>query len=113
MVTVKLVATLRDSSGNPLPGKLVSFSYSHDGISYTEIASVKTSADGTASTTHTTDKRTYYKAEFKGDDNYDPSIAIATYTPSGVTAPVQPGWLLFALPLLFLLLLALEEERRE
>jgi hypothetical protein len=120
-VTLKLTATLT-TDGAPLSGKTVSFYYSYDGSTWTLIGSATTDANGQASVTHTTDRTTYYKAEFPGDPEYEPSSATATYTPPGQptqppTGAVAPAGILIWIILLILLLLlgvvALTEERRQ
>jgi len=109
MTTVELIAKLTDSSGNPLSGKTITFYYSYDGVNYTQIAQSTTDSSGTATTTHTTSQKTYYKASFAGDSQYDPSSATAVYTPSTTQQPSQQttqfNWLWLILLLIFLLLL--------
>ena len=85
MVTLKLTATLTSDSA-PLSNKEIYFYYSYDKASWTLIGSQATNESGQASVTHATDRTTYYKAEFKGDPDYEPSYAIATYT---VPTPTQ------------------------
>jgi hypothetical protein len=122
-VTLKLTATLTDISGAPLSGKTITFYYSYDGSTWTTIGSATTDANGQASVTHTTDRTTYYKAEFAGDPEYDASSATAVYTvsappptesqaPSPTTTPSVPVWLILLILLLLLAIVALTEERR-
>ena len=79
MVTLKLTATLKDQSGTPLSAKPIDFSYSYDGSTYTPIQTLNTNENGVAETQHETDKTTWYKARFEGDDTYDASEATQTY----------------------------------
>jgi hypothetical protein len=120
-VTLKLTATLT-TDGTPLSGKTVSFYYSYDGSTWTLIGSSTTDASGQASVTHTTDRTTYYRAEFPGDPEYEPSSATATYTPPGQPTPPPTGavaptgipiWLILLILLLLLGVVALTEERRQ
>lgn len=116
-VTLKLTATLT-TDGTPLSGKTINFYYSYDGSTWTFIGSQTTDANGQASVTHTTDRTTYYKAEFLGDPDYAPSSATATYTPTppptGAVAPAGvPIWLILLILLLLFGVVALTEERRQ
>jgi len=103
VVTLKLTATLTSDSA-PLSNKEIYFYYSYDKASWTLIGSQATNESGQASVTHATDRTTYYKAEFKGDPDYEPSYAIATYT---VPTPTPAYLTAFAqtIDLLILLLL--------
>jgi hypothetical protein len=117
MVTLKLTATLT-SNGTPLSGKTVNFYYSYDGEEWVPIGSATTDANGQASVTHTTDKTTYYKAEFPGDQEYEPSSATAVYTPPSQQAqqPAPAGvpiWLVLLILLVLLGILSLAEEHRQ
>jgi hypothetical protein len=121
MVALKLTATLT-TDGTPLSGKTINFYYSYDGSTWTLIGSAITDASGQASVTHTTDRTTYYKAEFPGDSDYDPSSATATYTPPGQPTPPPTGavapagipiWLILLILLLLLGIVTLTEERRQ
>ncbi len=82
MVKVRLVARLTDSGGRPLSGRHVHFYYDKDG-DWQHIDTAITNDDGYAVATHETDRRTVYRAEFKGDDLYEPSSATAVWEPSG------------------------------
>lgn len=112
-VTLKLTATLTTDS-TPLSGKTINFYYSYDGSTWTFIGSATTDTNGQASITHTTDRTTYYKAEFPGDPEYEPSSATATYTPTGAVAPTGvPIWLILLILMLLLGVVALTEEQRQ
>jgi hypothetical protein len=120
-VTLKLTATLT-SDGMPLSGKTINFYYSYDGSMWTFIGSATTDANGQASVTHATDRTTYYRAEFPGDPEYEPSSATAVYTPPGQPTPPPTGaatptgipiWLILLILLLLLGVIALTEERRQ
>jgi hypothetical protein len=114
-VTLKLTATLTDINDTPLSGKTISFYYSYDGSTWTLIGSGTTDSNGQASVTHTTDRTTYYKAEFPGDQYCEQSSAVVTYTPAApqVSAPTGiPIWLILLALLLLLVTVALTEERR-
>jgi hypothetical protein len=87
MTVIRLVARLTDSLGNPLKGKSIYFYCSSDGSTWVHIATVATDASGYASTTYDASGKTWFKAEFKGDENYEPASATAVWEPSGV----QPG----------------------
>jgi len=80
MVTLQLTATLKDINGNPLAGKALDFYYSYDGATWSLIESKTTDSSGKASTTFSTTTKTYFKAEFKGDDEYEPSSALKLLT---------------------------------
>ena len=88
MVTVKLIARLVDSGGSPLRGKPIYFYY-EEGGTWIHIATAVTNDDGYAVVTHDVDRRTVFKAEFKGDDYYEAASATAVWEPSGgqVTQP--------------------------
>lgn len=116
-VTLKLTATLTTDSA-PLSGKTIIFYYSYDGSTWTLIGSAVTDANGQASVSHTTDRTTYYRAEFPGDPEYEPSSATATYTPAppptGAVAPTGiPIWLILLVLLLLLGVIILTEERSQ
>jgi hypothetical protein len=90
MTVIRLVARLTDSLGNPLQGKPIYFYYSSDGSTWVHIATVATDAGGYASTTYDASGKTWFKAEFKGDENYEPASATAVWEPSGGQV-VQPS----------------------
>ena len=89
MATVKLVARLTDTDGNPLSGETITFSYSYDGVNYTQISQSVTDSTGTAIAIHETTQTTYYMASFGGDSEYEPASAVATYTPPTTQQPSQ------------------------
>jgi len=80
MVTLRLIATLKDINGNPLSGKPINFYYSYDQETWNLITTVNTDENGVATTTHETTQSTYYKAIFEGDDKYKPSSALKLLT---------------------------------
>jgi len=82
MVTLQLTATLKDIDNNPLANKTINFYRSLDGVNYTLIDTKSTDTNGTATTTDevTATGTYYYKAEFPGDDVYDYSSDVETYT---------------------------------
>jgi len=80
MVTLMLTATLKDIDGNPLADKPINFYYSYDSQTWNLIETKNTNENGQATTTFTTYQTTYFKAEFPGDENYDPSSDIEVYT---------------------------------
>ena len=90
MVTIRLVARLVDSSGNPLGGKPIYFYYEIDGA-WIHIATAVTNDNGYATVTHETDRRTWFKAEFRGDENYEPASATVVWEPSGGQPSPQPS----------------------
>ena len=90
MTTLRITARLTDSSGNPLSGKTIYFYYSTDGSTWIFIASAATDSGGYASVTYDATSRTWFKAEFRGDSQYDPASATAVWEPSGGQA-AQPG----------------------
>ena len=83
-VTLRVIARLTDGYGNPLQGKIIDFYYSYNGVLFNYIDSDVTDYNGTASVEHVTDKRTWYRAVLLGDDIYDGSSAITTFTPRRV-----------------------------
>jgi len=75
---VRLTAVLKDSAGNVLSGKTISFSYRTSGTtSWTSAGTATTDSTGTASVTVTvTTPGTYdFLAQFAGDTQYDASSA--------------------------------------
>jgi len=82
MPTLKLTATLKDTEGNPLSGKTIEFYKSSDGINFSLITTKTTNAEGVAEATDeiTAYGTYYYKARFPGDDQYEASEAVASYT---------------------------------
>jgi hypothetical protein len=82
MVMLRVTAKLMDSSGNPLGGKTIYFYVSGDGYTWFLLASVATDGNGYASTTYDASGRVWFKAEFKGDDQYEPSSAVVVWEPS-------------------------------
>jgi len=82
MPTLKLTATLKDVSGNPLSGKTIEFYKSTDNVNFTLIDTKTTDSKGVAETTDeiTAYGTYYYKARFPGDETYDASEATASYT---------------------------------
>jgi len=83
MTTLKLIAKLTDSGGNPLSGKTIYFYVSSDGSTWSLLTSVATDSNGYASVTYDASQKTWFKAEFKGDSQYDPASATAVWEPSG------------------------------
>ena len=110
MVSLKLIATLTDTSGNPLPSRTIEFYRSTDGVNYTLIGIAITDSNGQASLIDevTEPGRYYYKARFPGDELYEASEATATYEYAVPAAkPIwQQPWFLLLLFILFILLFA-------
>ena len=79
MVKLLLKATLKDGEGNPLSGKTIEFYYSYDKSTWNLIESKTTDENGECTSQHETDKTTYYKARFPGDETYEESEATAEY----------------------------------
>jgi len=91
MTTLKIVARLTDSSGNPLSGKTIYFYVSGDGSTWSLLTTATTDSSGYASVTYDASQKTWFKAEFKGDSQYDPASATAVWEPSGgQTGQCQP-----------------------
>jgi len=89
--TLKIEARLADSAGNPLGGKTIYFYTSPDGSTWTLLTTATTDSDGRAATTYSTDRKAWFKAEFRGDDQYEPSSATAVWEPAvPPAAPCQP-----------------------
>jgi len=86
---VRLTAVLRDSAGNPLSGRTISFAYKlSTATAWTSAGTANTDATGTASVTvMLTTPNTYdFRASFAGDAQYDASEATVTnYTVRGRT----------------------------
>jgi hypothetical protein len=80
---LKVVARLTDSGGNPLSGREIYFYYSTDGSTWSLLATATTDSSGYASVTYDASQKTWFKAEFKGDSQYDPASATAVWEPSG------------------------------
>jgi YHS domain-containing protein len=91
MAVVKLTATLTDSDGKPLKDKTITFSYSYDGVNFTELIQVNTDENGVATATHTTNAPTVYIASFQGDTYYLPSSSTETYLPQPQSQQQQQG----------------------
>lgn len=91
MTTLRIIARLTDSSGNPLSGKTIYFYYSTDGSTWIFLTSATTDSGGYVSTTYDATSKTWFKAEFRGDSQYDPASATAVWEPSGgqTTQPSQ------------------------
>lgn len=83
MTALRITARLTDSSGNPLSGKTIYFYYSTDGSTWIFLSSATTGEDGSASTTYDATSKTWFKAEFRGDEQYDKASATAVWEPSG------------------------------
>jgi 5-hydroxyisourate hydrolase-like protein (transthyretin family) len=78
---VKLTAVLKDSGGNPLSGKSITFEYkASTATTWTNAGSANTDANGTASVTVTVAvPGTYdFRAKFQGDNQYEASEATVT-----------------------------------
>ena len=110
MVSLKLLATLTDINGNPLPNKTIEFYKSIDGVNYNLIGTALTDSNGQASVIDevTEPGRYYYKARFPGDELYEASEATAVYEYAVPTAkPIwQQPWFWLLLFILFILLFA-------
>jgi len=87
MVKLLLKAALKDGEGNPLSGKTIEFYYSYDKSTWNLIESKTTDENGECASQHETDKTTYYKARFPGDETYDEAEAIAEYYISPPPSP--------------------------
>jgi hypothetical protein len=90
MTTLRLIARLTDSSGRPISGKPIYFYYDRDGT-WIHIATAVTNDDGYAVVTHETNRRTVYRAEFRGDDQYESASDTAVWEPSGGQPSPQPS----------------------
>ena len=88
----KLTAFLH-TNGLPLSNKLINFYVSYDNINYTYITTVKTNDSGIAEAYYydpTTNPVIWFRAEFEGDEDYEPSYAIAMWT---APKPAIPIWI--------------------
>ena len=87
---VRLTAVLKDSGGNPINGKTISFSYRTSGTTtWTSAGTATTGTDGSASVTVSlTTPGTYdFQASFAGDTQYEAATATVTnYTVKDVTS---------------------------
>ena len=83
MTSLKLTARLTDSGGAPLSGKTIYFYASGDGSTWSLLTSATTDSSGYAYAMYDANKKTWFKAEFKGDDFYEPASAMAVWEPSG------------------------------
>jgi len=113
VVVLVLVARLTDSDGKPLPGKLVKFYKSINGVSYHFLGQGVTDDDGLVTITDevTTPGKYYYRAVFEGDDDYEGSVDVKLYVVPQV--PAIPWWLILIIILVIVLALAGGEERRQ
>ena len=91
MTTVKLTARLTDSGGAPLSGKTIYFYVSGDGSTWSPLTNVATDSNGYATTTYDASGKTWFKAEFRGDDQYEPASATAVWEPSAQPPSPQPS----------------------
>jgi hypothetical protein len=94
---VRLTAVLRDSSGNPLSGRSISFEYKpSSSATWISVGSADTDASGAASVTVAVDVPGVYdfRASFAGDDEYDAAVAeVTNYVVRGratITLTVEP-----------------------
>ena len=89
MVTLKLTARLTDVDGNPLPNKTIEFYVSTDNVNFTLIDTRTTDSNGTAETIYEAEEpgTYYFKARFPGDDMYEPSEAVTSYTVEAAPTP--------------------------
>ena len=90
MTSLKVVARLTDSGGAPLQGKTIYFYVSGDGSTWSPLTNAVTDSNGYASATYDANQKTWFKAEFKGDDFYEQASATAVWEPSAQTPP-QPS----------------------
>ena len=77
----RLTAVLRDSGGNPISGRTISFAYRTSGAAtWTNAGTATTGADGSASViVSLTAPGTYdFQASFAGDSQYDAATATVT-----------------------------------
>jgi hypothetical protein len=81
---VRLTAVLRDSAGNPLADRTISFEYKPSAATtWTSAGSAVTDASGSASVTVVVDVPGVYdfRASFAGDDMYNDAVAeVTNYT---------------------------------
>jgi len=107
MTQLKLTATLTDLDGNPLPNKTINFYYSRDAVTWTPLDTKTTDSNGQAETIFSTNETGtfYFKAEFPGDDQYEPSSAVASYTITPTAAKGIPTWMIVLIVLFVLILL--------
>jgi len=87
---LKVVARLVDYGGAPLQGKTIYFYVSSDGSTWSLLTSATTDSGGYASATYDANQKTWFKAEFRGDDIYELASATAVWEPSAQPPP-QPS----------------------
>ena len=94
---VRLTAVLRDSAGNPLANKTISFEYKPStAATWTSAGTANTDSSGTASVAITvTTPGTYdFRASFAGDNQYEATTATVTnYTvkeKTSITLTISP-----------------------
>jgi len=90
MTSIKLTARLTDSGGAPLSSKTIYFYVSGDGSTWSPLTNAATDSNGYAYATYDANQKTWFKAEFKGDDFYEPASATAVWEPSAQPPP-QPS----------------------
>ena len=107
MVKLLLKATLKDGEGNPLSGKTIEFYYSYDKSTWNLIESKTTDENGECTSQHETDKTTYYKARFAGDETYEEAEAIAEYyiSPPPTLAEQMMSMLIMLLPVFMIIMM--------
>jgi len=112
--TYNLTATLMSDS-TPLHGKTITFYSSGDGVTWSVITKATTDSNGNATVSVSIKSNTYYKAEFVGDDQYDPSsdtVYVQVQQPSqgtGLSLTNIPIWLWI---LILFIILAIGLSRR-
>jgi len=90
MTSIKLTARLTDSGGAPLSSKTIYFYVSGDGSTWSPLTNAATDSNGYSYATYDANQKTWFKAEFKGDDFYEPASATAVWEPSAQPPP-QPS----------------------
>jgi hypothetical protein len=91
VTAVRVVVGLFDSTGSPIQGRAVYFYASGDGSVWTLIGEDTTDSGGYASVVYNVSGKTWFKAEFMGDDEYEPASAVVVWEPSGCEPVVRTG----------------------
>jgi hypothetical protein len=76
-----VVVWLVDYDGRPLYGKEVHFYVSSDGFVWHYIGYAVTDEDGYAYITYEVNQKTWFKAEFRGDEFYEVSSGVVVWDP--------------------------------
>jgi hypothetical protein len=76
-----IIIRLEDFDGNPLYGKEVHFYVSSDGLVWHYIGYAVTDEEGYVYVIYETNSKTWFKAEFRGDEDYELASEVVMWDP--------------------------------